>query len=206
MTSQKQSPSENGLVQDCSICLDSLAASAHAQLAPCNHSTFHLACVRQWISGFQGITCPLCRAPIRTFSDATGKVYSPAFILLFTAEDRDDFVGSLLEIERITPQFGGMDVSLRVFERRYDADGSLVVFTPEEYAALARPPRTMALVSVPRDQFRVVVGFSPHFAEGSVQILNVTPDVGDDASNSIEVLSDGDLEITLVMREGGSEI
>ena len=52
--------------KDCAICLGELHNGTGEYTTDCNH-TFHYRCIKRWeVVNGQPVTCPMCRAPIRT--------------------------------------------------------------------------------------------------------------------------------------------
>ena len=53
----------------CSICLGELHNGSGEYITDCNH-TFHYRCIKRWgereVVNGRNVTCPMCRAPIRT--------------------------------------------------------------------------------------------------------------------------------------------
>ncbi|KAK3355415.1 hypothetical protein B0H65DRAFT_47110 [Neurospora tetraspora] len=59
------------LIQTCAICTDDFVRGTNVRRLPCGHF-FHPPCIDPWLLNF-GKTCPLCRANLRTLTNANSQ-------------------------------------------------------------------------------------------------------------------------------------
>ncbi|KAK1776917.1 hypothetical protein QBC45DRAFT_201551 [Copromyces sp. CBS 386.78] len=72
------------LIQTCAICTDDFVRGTNVRRLPCGHF-FHPPCIDPWLLNF-GVTCPLCRANLKTLANAynqsEGRVAEPPRAML----------------------------------------------------------------------------------------------------------------------------